>query len=694
MGDEGVLEELGALVAGLPGPVLAQGLRAALERVAAARGAFERVATDDPGAVLAALGALPPATAAEVGAVLLEVGASLASDEEDDDDDGPGPAPRVPAPGPAVTRPAAPPVASAPTFEEELTTLVRGLPEQVLGLALQATLGRSSAAARDALSSFASGALDPEALLKAILALPLELGDEIGGILLDTAAEVASGDDEDEAPPPPPRPRRRRGPLEIPPGTTFALAAQGKRPARTVTVDRKLAEGGGGLVWLGRDEQRAPIIVKTGKVAGQPPLSLRVEAAVLEPLEFHPNLVRLLGSHTTAQGDLHLFLELLAPNPVLHLNEPRIRERVAQRAQAPGARYLPPPPSTALDLVHDLLSGLAALHGIGLVHNDVKLANFMLALDRRDAELDDAAYFLALEKGEYHGVLIDAGGIRSVEALAELNRGEGDPDLPVELTPIYAPPEALIGRLGDPDERPFYSPAIDVYAAALVAYTTITGYAPYSHLRAQPKDLPATLEIKRAERRGAVSPISREALREARFFDARFAEGSAESCRQRFEEALAAFLLRRVDPDPARRGTIAEMRRDFAQLGQVRARTRAEFLAAKKIGERGPRLYDQNLFVAAGTDPTGRLAQAAGRAVDRRASGRLERFASGRHERPPADPGSEEPAAGRHERFSTGRHERPTARHEQVEPPAPPDRAPTRRHVRPDASGRHPPPGP
>src|SRR5687768_16819331 len=112
MGDEGVLEELGALVLGLPRSVLAQGLRVALERVAAARGAFERVALDEAGAVLAALADLPPATAAEVGAVLLEVSATLASDEdEDEDEDEDAPAAPKPAPAPKL----APKAASTPT---------------------------------------------------------------------------------------------------------------------------------------------------------------------------------------------------------------------------------------------------------------------------------------------------------------------------------------------------------------------------------------------------------------------------------------------------------------------------------------------------------------------------------------------------------------------------------------------------
>src|SRR5262249_39960268 len=159
---------------------------------------------------------------------------------------------------------------------------------------------------------------------------------------------------------------------------------------------------------------------------------------------------------------------LLFPNPCLHLNEPRILERVTLR-RAPGSRYLPPPPSLALELVHDLLRGLEALHALRLVHNDVKLSNFLVAVDHPSPELDDHTFFHALQAGAYHGVLIDGGGIRSIDVLEALNRGEDVPGVPpVELTPLYAPPEALLGLAGDATERPYHSAATDVYASALV----------------------------------------------------------------------------------------------------------------------------------------------------------------------------------------------------------------------------------
>lgn len=632
-----LVEELGALIRGLPPPVLVLALQATVERVSAAtRAALAPLVEAGSERVLAAVLGLPRASAEEVGGILLEVAAQVASDSGafklPDDDDPPADtsqAPRSPVPS-------ADPASSGPprsdddagdagesNFEEVLSTLIRGLPPPVLGRALQVAFARLSGAAREALGPFVMGVPDAERLLATVLALPGESGDEVGGLLLDAAAQVASGDDDEApaAPRPAPRARRRRpprgGPLVIEAGASFALPAVGKRRARTITVERRLAEGGGGIVWLGRDQDEAPIIVKTGKVSGEVPLSLRVERAVLEPLD-HPNLVRLLGSCADAGGNLYLFLELLFPNPVLRLNEPRVRERVTLRAQAPGARYLPPPPAIALDLVHDLLRGLEALHAVGFVHNDVKLSNFLLAVDHRSSEIDDRAYFQALERGEYHGVLIDAGGIRNLETLAEINRGQEDPALPpIELTPVYAPPEALLGRMGDTHERPFYSPAGDVYAAALVAYTTVTGYVPYSHLKVQPRDFPTILEVKRAERRGAVSPLARDRMREARFQDARFADQDRqghERCRSRFEGALADFLLKRVDPDPAVRGSMPEMRRELEHLFAIRARTRAEFSAAKKIGERGPRLYDQHVFAVSVGDPSSRLVQAAGQA--------------------------------------------------------------------------------
>ncbi|MBI3724537.1 hypothetical protein HY251_11370, partial [bacterium] len=314
-------------------------------------------------------------------------------------------------------------------------------------------------------------------------------------------------------------------------------------------------------------------------------------------------------------GNVALIFELLFPNPLLHLNEQRILERVTLR-RAPGSRYLPPPPSLALELVHDLLRGLEALHALRLVHNDVKLSNFLVGIDHASPEIDDRSYFHALEDGLFHGVLIDGGGVRTLEALERLNAGDESVP-PIELTPLYAPPEALLGLTGEASERPHHGTATDVYAAALVAFTMLTGYVPYQHLRRQivATDLAQVLDLKRAERRGDVGPIDREHLRQARFQDSRFADTEHrghEVCRSHFERDLAQLLLRRVSPDLEERGSATDMKWEFERAFSIHARPRTLLKTAAKIGERGPRTYEQHLFLVIKGDPHARLTEAAG----------------------------------------------------------------------------------
>ena len=588
-----------SLLSGFPLPVLERGVRRALDRVSlpGVDRLAELVAEERAAAVVDALAGLADADIeALVGAVLEVAGEDAAGSgdetvEEEDD-----------------------PQVDAARVERLSASgaLLSGFPGPLLASGVERALEHLTDAGAAALRALPPGESAP--LIAALRGLPDHDIDALVAAVLEVASSAAAGDE-----PTPPSITVPAGPVayELEPGARFDLPARGEHPARTVTVERFLAEGGSGRVWLARDAAGSPVIVKTPRVSGEVPVSLMVERAVLEPLD-HPNLVRLLGSHEDAAGNLALFLELLAPNPVLHLNQPQVLERVnVRQLRAPGARHLAPPPSCALELVHDLLRGVEALHAAGLVHNDVKLANLLLAIDSPEPDISDRTYFLALARGAFHAVLIDAGGIRHEDALAEINQGAADPALPpIELTPIWAPPEALLGRLGDPAERPWHSRQSDVYAAALVAYTTITGYLPYAHLRREvdPRDLDAVLDLKRAERRGQVSPIARDLLSEARFQDCRFADPGREGherCRARFERDLAELLLRRVSPDPAERGSVSEMRADLERAFSIRALPRSQYAAAAPIGDRGPRLYAQHLFAAA-PEPGSRLLQAAG----------------------------------------------------------------------------------
>lgn len=108
----------------------------------------------------------------------------------------------------------------------------------------------------------------------------------------------------------------------------------------------------------------------------------------------------------------------------------------------------PLPLETARQLMDGILQGLAHLHGMGLSHNDLTPRNILL-------EETGAAC--------YSPRIIDLGHLSE--------RVGGSPSFPVtDLNLLYCAPEALNGMFG---------PAADVFSAAAVLYTMLTGEAPW-----------------------------------------------------------------------------------------------------------------------------------------------------------------------------------------------------------------------
>jgi serine/threonine protein kinase len=217
----------------------------------------------------------------------------------------------------------------------------------------------------------------------------------------------------------------------------------------------------------------------------------------------------------------------------------------------------------ALELGRDLLGGLAYLHDLGFVHHDVKLANFLVMVDRPTLPLDasDGDVLRAVAEGRGRGVLIDLGGARSVAWLQDRAQGRADDQLvPPQLTPLYSPPEALLrDDAGDT--------ALDVYAAGLVLYAMVTGHLPYDHLpgftprerdAGAYQDLGRLLDVKAAERCGEVSPISREAVERLPLHDVRMTQGA--TARRRFVADLQGFIEALVHPDPRERPSASQAR--------------------------------------------------------------------------------------------------------------------------------------
>lgn len=125
------------------------------------------------------------------------------------------------------------------------------------------------------------------------------------------------------------------------------------------------------------------------------------------------------------------------------------------------------PPELAVDLVQQLLCGLAVAHRAGLVHRDLKLENLFLS-----DEADGRRVLKILDFG-IAKVLPGASGA----APRVLQTQDGD----VIGTPRFLAPEQAMGRSVDP--------RADIYGAGLVLYELLTGKDPFHDVR----DLPALL---------------------------------------------------------------------------------------------------------------------------------------------------------------------------------------------------------
>src|SRR5581483_5766781 len=207
------------------------------------------------------------------------------------------------------------------------------------------------------------------------------------------------------------------------------------------TVQGLLQEGGRGLVFEVVDQDGRPAVLKGPSRAPGAAYSAIIEREILKKVSPHPSLVKYLGS--SDEGGMPLVIVGWAhENPFLRLNASPARDNAAAwRDEGVNGIALPTP--AAIELV------------------------FEVEPSARD--LDDAEFFKAVIEGRTRAVLIDVGGARSESFLEDLNAGNVDPSIvPPELTPLWAPPEAVVGAETREGRRPIYSAAIDVYQAGLL----------------------------------------------------------------------------------------------------------------------------------------------------------------------------------------------------------------------------------
>ncbi|XP_015689680.2 mitogen-activated protein kinase kinase kinase 17-like [Oryza brachyantha] len=191
---------------------------------------------------------------------------------------------------------------------------------------------------------------------------------------------------------------------------------------------RTLGRGASGaVVWLASDDDSGELVAVKSACAGGA-AQLRREGRVLSGL-CSPHIVPCLGSRAAAGGEYQLFLEF-APGGSLAdevarnggcLEEPAIRAYAA-----------------------DVASGLAYLHGISLVHGDVKARNVVIGSDGRAR-------------------LTDFGCARAMDSFG-----------PIGGTPAFMAPEVARG-----EEQ---GPAADVWALGCTIIEMATGRAPWSDM--------------------------------------------------------------------------------------------------------------------------------------------------------------------------------------------------------------------
>ncbi|MDB4960840.1 MAG: Protein kinase [Myxococcales bacterium] len=266
-----------------------------------------------------------------------------------------------------------------------------------------------------------------------------------------------------------------------------------QRIGRYVVI-RKLGEGGMGVVYAARDPAlRRDIALKVlrGQTASVGPgdaIRMRREAQGLARLA-HPNVVSIydVGTH---DDEIYLAMELIEGGSLATWLEKQ------PRAWRSVARVL-----------LEAAEGLAAAHGAGLVHRDIKPHNVMVTTDDRAKVVDFGLAYSANAAPDDVGHIDDANDISQRVTATGAFIG----------TPLYSAPEVLAGQLGDARS--------DVFSFCVMAYEALYGRRPYeattfAELRdriTKPIEVPRSPRLPRVLRRMvlqglAVDPAARPAV--------------------------------------------------------------------------------------------------------------------------------------------------------------------------------------
>jgi serine/threonine protein kinase len=207
-----------------------------------------------------------------------------------------------------------------------------------------------------------------------------------------------------------------------------------REPLGEYTIEEVLGEGGSAIVYAARP-RTADVALKVLRVDAltTPRQKERFldEARLLAQVR-HPNVVAVLDAGTLPDGRPFIAMPRLAG------------ETLAARLARGPVPLLP-----ALRLFEAIAEGVAAIHGAGLVHRDLKAENVFLTEDERP-------------------IVLDLGIAREAEGAPSTTTEDGR----VRGTPSTMAPERFFGARA--------STASDVYELALLLYVMLVGALPWS----------------------------------------------------------------------------------------------------------------------------------------------------------------------------------------------------------------------
>jgi serine/threonine protein kinase len=210
----------------------------------------------------------------------------------------------------------------------------------------------------------------------------------------------------------------------------------------TYRILRTLDQGGMGMVFEAehvRLKRRLAVKVLAQHLAKDAHALARFnrEAEIISQLQ-HPHVVQVTDFDTTEAGEPYLVMELLSGESLAARLE---RERCLPIAEA-------------VQLAHQVSSGLAAAHAANIVHRDLKPANIFLTRVAGQGAIVKLLDF---------GISKRAGGAKGLT-------GEYD----ILGTPDYMAPEQALGKTAHVDHRG------DQYALAVITYEMLAGRTPFA----------------------------------------------------------------------------------------------------------------------------------------------------------------------------------------------------------------------